>query len=184
MLEAELYDIFIRRLNDARVDYMITGSVASIIYGQPRMTHDIDVVIEVSSSDRLAELMKQFPLSDFYCPPIEVMKTEISRENRGHFNFIHHKTGFKADIYPVGSDTFIKEGLSRRRKIVRKDSFVWVAPPEYVIIKKLQYFAEGRSSKHLTDIRGMLDISGDIIDRELLLTWVEQFHLKDFWRLL
>ncbi len=183
MLEAELFDIFIQRLNDADAAYMVTGSVASIIYGQPRMTHDIDVVIEVSSA-RLAELICHFPLSDFYCPPIEVIKTEISRENRGHFNVIHHQTGFKADMYPVGSDPFIKEALNRRRKIDRKGKPLWVAPPEYVIIKKLQYFAEGRSSKHLGDIRGMLTISGDLIDHELLLMWVEQFNLKEFWRLL
>ena len=176
MLEAELYELFIRPLNDADIAYMVTGSVASIIYGQPRMTHDIDLVVEVPA-DRLEELIVRFPERDFYCPPLEVMRTEINRESRGHFNFIHHQTGFKADIYPVCSDEFLKEGLRRRRKVQRGDGHMWVAPPEYVIIKKLQYYVEGRSSKHISDIRGILDVSEDVIDRELLYRWIDQFEI-------
>jgi hypothetical protein len=181
MLECDLYDIFIQRLNQADIDYMITGSVASIIYGQPRMTHDIDLVIEMASS-RLPQLIALFPLNDFYCPPLEVMRTEIGRENRGHFNIIHHQTGFKADIYPVCADAFLKEGLRRRRKVKRNDGFMWVAPPEYVIVKKLQYYVEGQSSKHITDIRGMLEVSGELIDRKLLSSWINQFGLNDVWK--
>ena len=181
MREAELYQIFIHPLNAADILYMVTGSVASIIYGQPRMTHDIDLVVEVPP-DRLPDFITRFPESDFYCPPLAVIQTEAQRESRGHFNLIHHQTGFKADIYPAGSEEFLKDGLRRRRKVVRGESFIWVAPPEYVIVKKLQYYAEGRSSKHITDIRGMLDVSGDIIDRELLINWIDQFGLNDFWR--
>ncbi len=181
MREAELYDIFVSPLNDAGILYMVTGSVASIIYGQPRMTHDIDVVVDLSST-QLPELANQFLPDEFYCPPLEVMRTEMNREIRGHFNIIHHQTGFKADIYPICDDTFLKEGLGRRRKIDRPDGPLWVAPPEYVIIKKLQYYAEGRSSKHISDIRGMLDVSGEIIDRALLNRWIDQFGLNEFWR--
>lgn len=183
MLEHELFYIFTRRLNEAAINYMVTGSVASIIYGQPRLTHDVDFVVELGAAD-LPRLSAFFPLDEFYCPPLEVMRTEIKRENRGHFNIIHHQTGFKADIYPTGNDAFQMEGIRRKQKIEKGSDSFWIAPAEYVMIKKLQYFAEGRSSKHLTDIRGMLDISGEIIDMDLLLRWIDEYNLKDIWKLL
>lgn len=182
MPEPELFYIFTRRLNEVAVNYMVTGSMASIVYGQPRLTHDIDFVVELAAGD-LARLSAVFPSDEFYCPPLEIMRTEIKRENRGHFNIIHHQTGFKADIYPTGNDDFQKEGIQRKQRIERGSDFFWVAPAEYVIIRKLQYFAEGHSSKHLTDIRGMLDVSGENIDTELLLQWIDKFNLQDIWRM-
>ena len=97
MLEPELFYIFTRRLNEAAINCMVTGSAASIIYGQPRLTHDVDFVVELAAAD-LPRISEDFPSAEFYCPPLEVMRTEINRENRGHFNIIHHQTGFKADI--------------------------------------------------------------------------------------
>jgi len=85
MLEADLLEIYLKRLNDSAVSYMITGSVASIIYGEPRLTHDIDIVLELSSS-QIDTFLKAFPEAEFYCPPAEVIQTEIMRETRGHFN--------------------------------------------------------------------------------------------------
>jgi hypothetical protein len=77
---------------------MITGAVASIIYGEPRLTNDIDLVINMKPDD-VETFADAFPIEDFYCPPPEVIKLEIGRSQRGHFNLIHHETGFKADIY-------------------------------------------------------------------------------------
>jgi hypothetical protein len=182
MLEPELFYIFTRRLNETAISYMVTGSVASIIYGQPRLTHDVDFVVELAAAD-LPRISAVFPLDEFYCPPLEVMRTEINRENRGHFSIIHHQTGFKADIYPAGQDELMAWALENRKQYRLKNEVVWVAPAEYVIIRKLQYFAEGRSSKHLTDIRGMLDISGEMIDMKLLLQWIDEFNLHDMWRM-
>jgi hypothetical protein len=54
-------------------------------------------------------------------------------------------------------------------------------PPEYVILRKLDYFREGKSEKHLRDIRGMLDISGDQIDRSFLARWIERMGLAAEW---
>ncbi len=70
MPEHNLFQIFISRLNKLGIQYMITGSVASIIYGEPRLTHDIDLVIELNKDDaeRFAEA---FPIEEFYCPPPE-----------------------------------------------------------------------------------------------------------------
>ena len=61
MQEPDFVRIFIKRLNRMHTRYMITGSVACILYGEPRLTHDIDLILELNPeiAERLREL---FPL--------------------------------------------------------------------------------------------------------------------------
>ena len=98
MEQVEIFLVFTERLEQARINYMVTGSVASMLYGIPRFTHDLDVVIDLAP-DQIDSIIEAFPLSDFYCPPAEVLQVESHRPRRGHFNVIHHETGFKADVY-------------------------------------------------------------------------------------
>ena len=177
MPEVSLISIFIKPLNAAHIEYMVTGSVASIVYGEPRMTHDIDLVIKLSEADA-AGLENCFPSEQFYCPPADVILSEISREVRGHFNIIHHRTGLKADLYPVGTDPLHQWAMGLKRTIQFDNDKICVAPPEYVIIRKLDYFREGGSEKHLTDIKNMLRYSGDIIDISVLKQKAAQIGLQ------
>jgi hypothetical protein len=167
MPEADLFAVFLERLNTCGSAYMVTGSVASIIYGEPRLTHDIDIVLELHS-DQVPPFLKAFPETQFYCPPQEVIQTEVGRETRGHFNLIHLDSGFKADIYPIGKDPLHRWAMQNRRLIEFRKIKVWVAAPEYVILRKLEYFQEGGSPKHLRDIEAMCRISQDIIDKSVL----------------
>jgi hypothetical protein len=123
-----------------------------------------------------------FPPDEFYCPPQEVIKTEIARETRGHFNIIHHATGFKADIYPIGQDELHKWAMARRQKVKMEQSEISIAPPEYVIIRKLQYYKEGGSVKHLRDINKMLELSGESIDMPKLNQMIIKYDLLDEWK--
>lgn len=163
--EGNVFLLFTRRLNALGIRYMVTGSVASIAYGESRLTHDVDIVVEIRRAD-VERLAAAFPLSEFYLPPAEVMTIEVNRPQRGHFNIIHHDTGFKADIYPCGRDRLSIWGMEKARKVVVEDCDVWFAPAEYVILRKLEYFREGGSEEHLPDIEGILAASGDIIDVE------------------
>ena len=180
MQGANLFLIFLDRLNEGELSYMVTGSVASIIYGEPRMTHDIDLVLELHVGD-VENFIKLFPIEEFYCPPQGVIEAEVARETRGHFNLIHHETGFKADIYPVGHDELHKWAIAKRQKIKIGESDILIAPPEYVIIRKLQYYKEGGSAKHLRDINRMVNISGEYIDRFELERMIDRYGLGDEW---
>jgi len=180
MHEANLFLVFIERLNKSKIAYMTTGSVASIIYGQPRVTHDIDLVLGLHTNN-ISQLVEVFPTDEFYCPPFDVIKTEMARKTGGHFNLIHHETGFKADIYPIGQDELHIWAMADRKKVKIERCEVWLAPPEYVIIRKLQYFKEGGSSKHLGDIKNMLEISGDIINTLELKQKIAEYHLTEEW---
>jgi hypothetical protein len=181
MLEPNLFLIFVNRLNVAGMRYMITGAVANIIYGEPRLTHDIDLVLELddAGAQKLEEI---FPLEEFYCPPLEILKIEAKRPLRGHFNLIHHETGFKADIYIMGEDRLHHWGMSKRRQFEIEGEMIWVAPPEYVILRKLEFFREGGSEKHLNDISSMIELSSYQINFEELQNRIKDGALEKEWQ--
>jgi hypothetical protein len=147
MPEANLFLMFTQRLNTLGVAYMVSGSVAVIIYGEPRLTHDMDLIV-VLDREHIARLPEVFPPAEFYCPPAEVIAVEVAREQRGHFNIIHHETGFKADVFLSGRDPLHAWGLARARQLEMEGQVLVVAPPEYVIVRKLEYYREGGSEKH------------------------------------
>jgi hypothetical protein len=169
---------FIEPLERLELPYCITGSVAASIYGEPRLTADIDVVLLLRTQD-IARLCVAFPEESYYVPPIETLLAEVERRTHGMFNLIHHVTQFKADIYVAASDSLHRWALDNRRRIDLDGSGMWVAPPEYVIIRKLEYFREGHSDKHLRDIRFMLAASE--IDREMIDWEVGQRSLQAEW---
>jgi len=177
MQAINLFQLFTNPLNTMGVKYMVTGAVANIVYGEPRLTHDIDLVLEMGVEDA-EKIASSFPLDEFYCPPIEVIIIESKRRMRGHFNIIHHKTGFKADIYIAGDDPLHAWALQNRKRISIEGKNFWIAPIEYVILRKLEYYREGGSEKHLQDITGMIAASGDQIDWPLLIEKIKQYKLQ------
>jgi hypothetical protein len=181
MPQPNLLDIFIGPLNRLEIPYVVTGATAAIIYGEPRLTNDLDLVVLLKAEDVIG-FVGAFPPAVFYCPPPEILRIEIKRPHRGHFNLIHHETGSKSDIYLCGDDELNRWALSQRRKIAVESEHVWVAPPEYVIIRKLQYYREGESEKHLKDMEGMLSLSSEQIDFHLMEEMVKRHGLEREWQ--
>ncbi len=177
----DVFLIFIRLLNKIQCPYMITGAAASIIYGEPRLTNDLDLVLDLKKAD-VPELMQAFPFEEFYCPPEEVVILEIGRRLRGHFNLIHHETGFRADVYLSGKDSLHHWGLANRNSVQVDDQVVWVAPAEYVILRKLEYYREGGSDKHLRDIAGILEVSDALVNSAWLEKQIYEKHLQQEWQ--
>lgn len=180
MPEPNLFNIFVSRLNRLGIRYMVTGAVAGIIYGEPRVTHDIDLVMELSD-ENAEKIVEAFPTEEFYCPPIEIIKLEIRRPLRGHFNLVHHETGFKADIYLIGEDELHHWAMSNRKKVEMEGGPIWLAPPEYVILRKLEYYREGGSEKHLRDIVSMVEVSSDQISFDKLGEKIQIYGLQQEW---
>lgn len=176
----ELFKLFTSRLEAAGIEAIITGSVAATFYGEPRLTHDIDLVMLLDERS-IRALVKVFPDEEFYCAPVEVIRIEARRRQRGHFNIIHHETGFKADVYIAGEDPLHRWALANRRHVSFEGSRLSLAPPEYVIVRKLEYYREGHSEKHLSDIRGILRQQGERIDRKELESKVAELGLQREW---
>ena len=139
MPEPELSLLFIRPLNRLGIRYLVSGSVAAILYGEPRLTHDMDFLVHLRADD-VSRLREAFPSREFYLPPQETIRTELARERRGHFNAIHIRTGFKADFYPAGRDEFHAWAFRHGRRVDYCGEPLMVAPPEYVVVRKLEYF--------------------------------------------
>jgi hypothetical protein len=176
----DLYRAFIKPLHEAGLSYMVTGSVASIAYGEPRLTLDVDLVVFLKYGEEV-KLQTIFPSDNYYVPPAEVILAEITRDFGGHWNVIDHQSGLKADFYPVGRDPLHLFFWPKKTLHISAQGELWLAPPEYVILRKLQYFQEGGSDKHLRDIDRMLEISEGKIDLSLLQEKIQELKLQDAW---
>ncbi len=180
MPEPDLIELFARPLNLAGIRYLISGSVAAMLYGEPRLTHDIDLVVFLRADD-VPRLAAMFPAPQFYVPPAAVILQEVARESRGHFNVIHADSGLKAVFYTAGREDLHAYAFRNARKYGTGENTISLAPPEYVIVRKLEYFREGGSEKHLRDIRAMLAVSGELLDRSALQEWVNRLNLQTEW---
>lgn len=180
MQQINLFDVYLKILEENNIDYCVTGSVATIIYGEPRLTNDIDLVISLSEH-QIDKFYSLFPFEKYYMPPKEVIVDEIKRYNRGHINIIEHSSGFKADIYFIGKDNLLNWALENKRRFIFFGSEISVAPPEYVIIKKIEFYREGGSSKHLSDIKGVLQNFSGKIDFQFIEQNLIKLGLLEIW---
>lgn len=181
MTNPDLVSLFVQPLNLLRIPYLVTGDVAAVIYGEPRLTRDIDMVLDLRAGD-VPRLAGAWPTADFYVPPVEVIAGEAARPAHGHFNIMHHDTAFRADVYCLGSEDELGDwALGHARQMQIGNHEVAVAPVEYVIVKKLQYFVMGGSDRHLRDIRVMLRLSSDQMDQAELERWLDQLKLRRVW---
>jgi hypothetical protein len=182
MLEVSLFELFTLPLLKAKIKHCITGSVASMLYGEPRLTHDIDIVVGILEIKDIRTLHDIFPSSQFYVPPEEVVRVESAREYRGHFNIIHLDSGYKADMYLEGEDPFHRWALKNARSVNLGPHSLLVAPPEYVIVRKLQFFKEGHSDKHVQDIRAILKNPALTLQQNDIERWSELLGVSQEWK--
>ncbi len=170
---------FIDPLERAGLPYAIVGSVASSVYGEPRATNDVDLLIEVARADA-EKLVAAFPSETFYVPPREVIEVELGRAHGGHINVIALESMVKADLYPLSvADA---NWFAQRRALAVGERTVWFAIPEAVIVHKLRFFREGGGERHLRDIRGMLAVGGGAIDRAMIERATAELGLMAQWR--
>lgn len=165
-------------LEQADIPYMVSGSLAAIYYGEPRFTNDVDIVAEVRP-EQVAKLRELFPEEEFYFS--EAMALDAIRR-RGQFNIIHPSSGLKADIILVRDRQFSRTEFERRisREIAAGQESM-MAMPEDVILMKMDYYQQGGSDKHLRDIAGIFQVSGEELDRSYLATWAGQLGLSELW---
>jgi hypothetical protein len=175
-----LVGLFIAPLNRASVEYAVTGGLAAIVYGHPRLTLDVDLVIRLRATDSLTFASLWSP-SEFYCPPIDVIDEERNRDSHGHFNVIHVETAMRADVYLAGNDPLQAWALAHRVEREILGERIQFAPMEYVIVYKLRYAQAGGSDRHLRDIARILEVNPDGLDQATLSNWIAHFGLAKMW---
>lgn len=172
--------MFTARLDAAGIEYMVTGGVASTIYGEPRPSDDIDIVIAIDGA-AIPRFVAAFPRSEFRYEPTEVVAIECGREIRGGLVMLHGASELRADLWLVGRDELHAWGMARRTTVALGTTSVCLAPIEYVIVRKLERYREGRSPRHIDDIRGMLRNSPDAIDAAELGRMIASRGLAPEW---
>jgi len=164
-------------LDKNKIPYLITGGMAVFVWGRPRFTADIDLVVELSV-DKLDVLEKAFKSLD----EVGYVDGDVMREalaQNGEFNFIDGKTGMKVDFWVSSGDSFDRSRLKRRiaKKIVGHD--VYFSTPEDIILSKLRWWRDTGSSRHKEDIVSIISISGNGLDRGYLDNWAKKLGHKD-----
>jgi hypothetical protein len=179
-LEPNLLALFARPIHDAGLRYIIAGSVGSMHYSEPRLTLDIDIPLLVSLKD-IPTLLSLFQEPEYYCPPADVIASEIARDCRSHFNIIHIPTGLKADFYPGNRDSTFAWAWQNRLTQQTPHGPIHIAPAEYIILWKMIFYKEGKSQKHLRDIQRILDIQPILPHQDFLDDAIKTHALTDIW---
>lgn len=176
---SDLLDFLARTLTELEIEYFVTGSSATITYGEPRFTNDIDIVAFLKPSD-VGRLCDAFPSPEFYLSR-EAVQQAIQHYRM--FNIIHPSSGLKIDVAVPAESEFNNSRRTRTVEVTLKtDTRVNFASPEDVILKKMEYFREGGSEKHLRDITGVLKICDPPVDREYVDRWASHLEVEEVWR--
>jgi len=174
----ELLKKIVEELERLKIPYIVTGVVAAIAYGEPRLTNDIDIVASIEER-HIPDLLKAFPQDEFFVTE-EMVRDAIL--HLGQFNIIHPESGIKVDVMLKQNTPFDNSRFNRIRRIYPSETYqANFASPEDVIIKKLEYYKEGGSEKYLRDITGILKISGDSLNFDYINEWSNRLSFTEIW---
>jgi hypothetical protein len=163
--EIKLIKKIANRMESAGIEYMMTGSMALALYSRPRMTRDIDIVVQIvpSGIEDVVNLFKD----EFYIDRESVRKAVLER---GMFNIIHTETVIKVDMIVRKDEDYRVEEFLRRRKIDMDGTKVWVVAPEDLVLSKLVWAKQSDSELQFKDVRQVLANLKDL-DMAYLAKW-------------
>lgn len=159
------------RLNQSGLAYMLTGSMAMNYYAQPRMTRDIDMVIALVGND--VKSLEQLFGGDYYMEP-EAVAESIRR--RSMFNLIHNESVIKVDFIIRKDDEYRLAEFQRRQKIRIADFETYIVSKEDLILSKLVWAGDSRSSVQLGDVKNLLRTG---YDKEYLQKWAHKLKVRE-----
>lgn len=170
----------VQSLNALGIPHMVTGSVASSHHGRPRMTHDVDVVID-PSAEAMGRLVDVLAASGFY---VDAATARDALRQRRMFNAIHTPSAVKIDLIIRKDRPFSREELRRRQEAeLPGGTRVSLATPEDTILSKLEWARKGGGSeRQLGDVAGILDVHGETLDRVYIDRWARELGVLDLWQ--
>ena len=177
----------IATLEELGVVYAVGGSVAAMMYSEPRLTIDVDVMV-AAPLNQLSQLVKEIQSWPVYISPFETI-VETSIPYGLPFNIIDGTIGTKADLYIAKNTGLDASAMARRRRLDwdrETGAEAWFLSPEDVILYKLSYYRQGGevAQKHPTDIANMLDLMGSQLDLAYLVQWAAEIGVADLWQAL
>jgi hypothetical protein len=171
LLELQILKDFTDILESLEITYVISGSVASSIYGKVRFTQDADMTVEPfeDKADKFFTLVG----SDFYISS-DAMKQALRQ--RSSFNVVHLESAFKIDVF-IQKDTEFEKQLFSRRQFMKlseklEKTFSVVTAEDIILLKLRWYEQTGCSSqKQWEDILAVLEVQKDMLDFGYLQKW-------------
>lgn len=166
-------------LDACGVRYLVGGSLASAVSGEPRSTVDVDLVVELTEKD-VEPLLSL--LGDRFHADADVIRRAV--RDRSSANMIHNATSTKVDLFICGGSPVDKEQMGRRQRVkVSGDPEAWlyVHTPEDILLQKLRWYRMGNevSERQWNDIRGIILVQGDRLDRAYLLDKATVLRVSD-----
>lgn len=178
MSQSELLKKVIVVLDAAQTPYMLTGSYASSLQGEPRLTHDIDLVVEIAPHG-LQALIEAFPAPDYYLDPI-AMDNAIAQQ--GQFNLLDVVNGDKVDFWMLTREPFDQSRFHRRYVEEFEGRKLHVSRPEDTILMKLRWAVlSGGSEKQFGDAKSVYELQFPSLDLDHLNQWAKTIDVMDLW---
>jgi len=177
--EMQIIVLVVNHLDLLKIPYYVGGGIASINYGEPRLTNDADVAIRIKPF-HISQFVKALE-SDFVISA-DAVQDALTRKYA--FNVIHLETTFKIDFYPVTEDDEMSNTAFTRRQLVEIGAGkIWMASAEDVVLAKLSWFRRGGevSEKQWRDVLGILKVQGEKLDLEYLDLQAKKFGLADLF---
>jgi hypothetical protein len=169
----------VTRLDAQGIPYMLVGSVAALAHGHVRSTQDFDLVIEVDAA-RLNVFVRSLPQERFYAS--EEAATEALRYAT-QFNVIDLATGWKVDLIPRKDRPFSASEFGRRIPVEVFGLDIAVATIEDTILAKLEWATlSGGSERQIEDVRALVGLAGEALDRAYVERWVGELELREAWQ--
>ena len=159
------------------IPYMLTGSYASSLYGVPRSTQDIDLVIDASVG-KLRRFVRSLPESTYY---VNIASAIDALDRRSQFNVIDLDSGWKVDLIVRKERPFSVIEFGRRSEETIGSQLMWVASPEDVILAKLEWAKSAGSGRQIEDAAGILKVRSDL-DEQYIAHWVRELHIENEWQ--
>jgi len=178
MSQQELLKRVIRALEDSGCEYMITGSFASSLQGEPRLTHDIDLVVLIPP-EAIDKLTGHFPAPDYY---LEGDQMKAAIRERTMFSVLHIAEGDKVDFWMMTPDPFDTSRFNRKiRESVLGVNLV-VSAPEDTILAKLRWAKlSGGSEKQYRDALRVYEVQRDLLDLVYIQEWATTLGVEADW---
>ena len=165
----------IQTLEDAGIEYMVTGSVASSLQGEPRSTHDIDLVVALQRST-IQKLIDAFPPPDFCASEASTLD---AIETGGMFNIIDTNEGDKIDFWTLTDEPFDRSRFSRKYVEDVMGFSIQVSSPEDTILAKLKWSQlSGGSEKQFADALRVYEIQYGKLDLDYLADWAKTLDVE------